>query len=290
MNLKKITVPLNEIEDLEISTDDGFTKTVEEFGVLQNVVLKKDGKKYKVIAGRRRIQAARKAGLGDISAILASTENEAIITLIENIHRSGNPAAEAKAMKELLDRKMTQEDIAHVLHIDRSQVSKRVKLLDLIPELFRMLEKGELKPSVARELADLSPKEQKGFLKRDSVTLKDAQKARRDKTLRGLKKVPAEVLEPEIGEPEVPAVVPKPLPEEKSKGTSLQDLYNLSEQEEKILKHAWKNGLLNPVKVKRKPMDDVSADFGMNKKNYSANLVKARRKIVTAICELEWKT
>lgn len=288
MKLKKITVQLSDIEDLEIQPESGFTKTVEDFGVLQDVILKEGGKKYEVIAGRRRIQAARKVGLRDISAVLVSTQNEAIITLIENIHRSGNPAAEAKAMKELLDRKMTQEDIAQVLHIDRSQVSKRVKLLDLIPELFELLEKGQLKPSVARELAGLPKKEQKKYLERDSVTLKEAKEAKREQTLKTLKKVPAEVLEPRVEEPEAPAIITSPVVPPELVDSGLQDLYGLSEQEEKILKHAWKNGLMNPAKVKRKPMDDVAKDFGMNKKTYSDNLVKARRKIISVICEFAW--
>lgn len=287
--MKKITVPLDKIEDLEVQPDSGMVKTVEEFGILQNVALSKDGKVYRVIAGRRRVQAARQAGLKEISAIDVTADQKALITLIENIHRSGNPAAEAKAMKELLDKKMTQEDIAHALHIDRSQVSKRVKLLDLIPELFEQLEKGQLKPSIARELAGLPKKEQKKFLKRDTVTLDEAKKAKREENLKNIKKVPAEMLEPHVEEPEAPAIIPTPVVPPESVGSGLQELYDLSEQEEKVLKHAWKNGLMDPAKVKRKPMDDVAADFGMKKKTYSDNLVKARRKILNAICESAWK-
>ncbi|MCK5601704.1 ParB/RepB/Spo0J family partition protein [Candidatus Pacearchaeota archaeon] len=294
--MKKITVPLDKIEKLEVQPDSGMVKTVEEFGILQNVALSKEGKVYRVIAGRRRVQAARQAGLKEISAIDVTSDNEAIITLIENIHRSGNPAAEAKAMKELLDKKMTQEDIAHVLHIDRSQVSKRVKLLDLIPELFELLEKSQLKPSVARELAGLPKKEQKKFLKRDTVTLDEAKKAKREENLKNLKKVPAEVLEPSVDKPALTKEKkaerqshPVPVMFEKPRLRDfLRGLYGLSEQEEKVLKHAYENGLMDPAKVKRKPMDDVAEDFGMKKKTYSDNLVKARRKILNKICELAW--
>jgi predicted transcriptional regulator len=189
-------------------------------------------------------------------------------------------------MKELLDKKMTQEDIANVLHIDRSQVSKRVKLLDLIPELFKQLEKGELKPSIARELAGLPKKEQKKFLERDSVTLKEAQGAKREQTLKTLKKVPASMLEPKVDlgskttEPEAPV---------ETKGsergeTALPD-FDLNEKEKGVLKHAYKHGLLDPGNIKRKPMDKVAKDYGVPKTTYSMHLVNARRKIVSVVCE-----
>lgn len=291
--MEKITVLLKKIEALEVQPDSGLVKTVEEVGILQNVILREEKGEYKVVAGRRRIQAARQVGLKDISAVVVGDENKAIITLIENIHRSGNPAAEAIAMQELLDKKMTQEDIAGVLHIDRSQVSKRVKLLNLTPELFGRLEKGDLKLSIARELADLSKKDQAEF-GRDSVTLKEAQKFKREKTSRTPEQVPfssvpselARALKPDADH-ETETVVPETPVETKGSGrgeTILPD-FDLSKKEKGVLKHAYTHGLLDPGNIKRKPMDEVAKDYNMKKTTYSMHLVNARRKIVSKVCE-----
>ena len=167
--------------------------------------------------------------------------------------RGINPAAEARMMKELLDGGMTQADIGRELHIDRSQVSKRVKLLRLIPELLDQLEKGDLKPSIGRELAGMSTEEQEKYLKRDSVTLRDVK------------------------------------PQHKTGDSVSVPEYDLIETEEQVLKDAHRQGLLTPgSNLRRKPMDKVAEEFGMPKTTYSMHLVNARRKIVTRYCKEKW--
>ncbi len=174
-------VPIRQIVTKKIRPEKGLVQTLKDYGQLQNVILTRTSGlgKYKVIAGRRRIQALIKLGKDEVQAMIIKNDpkGEAMISLIENMHRSDNPGSEATMLKRLMDGGITQEKLAAMLQVSQAQISKRIRLLSLTSKLFERLNRGELKPSIARELAKLPKKEQAPFENRDSITLEDLARA-----------------------------------------------------------------------------------------------------------------
>ena len=112
-----------------------LTDSIKEHGIVQPVIVKKEGSFYKLIAGERRWRAARMAGLKSIPAIVREfTDREVMeISLIENIQREDlNPIEEAIAYKRLMDEfGMTQEEISIKIGKSRSAVANILRLINL---------------------------------------------------------------------------------------------------------------------------------------------------------------
>lgn len=109
--------------------------SIKEHGVVQPILVKKDGDFYKLIAGERRWRAARIAGLKTVPVIIRDfSEHEIMeISLIENIQREDlNPMEEAEAYKRLIEEfGMTQEKISERIGKSRSSVANILRLLSL---------------------------------------------------------------------------------------------------------------------------------------------------------------
>ena len=95
------------------------------------------------------------------------------------LHKSGSPYEEALMLKELIDLGLSQKEIKELTGFSQSQISKKLSLLSLVPELQERLRKGELRFSAAYELTKLPPKVQREFAKKKRVYLKDVQEALR---------------------------------------------------------------------------------------------------------------
>lgn len=109
--------------------------SIKEHGIIQPLVLKKDGEVYTIIAGERRWRAAKSIGLTEVPAVLIdATEKDLLeISLIENIQREDlNPIEEAKAYKRLLDDfNLTQEELAKRVGKSRVAITNCMRLLNL---------------------------------------------------------------------------------------------------------------------------------------------------------------
>jgi len=109
--------------------------SIKEHGIVQPVIVKKDGDVYKLIAGERRWRAARIAGLKTVPAITREFSEREImeISLIENIQREDlNAIEEAFAYKRLIEEfNMTQEEVADRVGKSRSAVANLLRLLNL---------------------------------------------------------------------------------------------------------------------------------------------------------------
>ncbi|MFT3840277.1 MAG: ParB/RepB/Spo0J family partition protein [Myxococcaceae bacterium] len=138
---------------------DALAKSIKTQGVLQPVLVRRDGKGYRIIAGERRWRAAQKAGLGEIPALVReATEAEAFeLALIENLQREDlSPLEEADGYRRLMEeRKWTQEQVAERVAKDRSTVANALRLLALPPEVKTMLNEGALEAGHARALLGL---------------------------------------------------------------------------------------------------------------------------------------
>jgi ParB family transcriptional regulator, chromosome partitioning protein len=145
-------------------------------GVLQPVLVRKDGKHFRLIAGERRWRAAQRAGLKDIPAIVreASDAEAYELALVENIQRADlNPLEEAEAYRRLIDeRRMTQEQVADRVGKDRSSVANSLRLLALPNEVKQLVAEGDINMGHARAILGLSKASEMVALARDVVTEK----------------------------------------------------------------------------------------------------------------------
>ena len=136
---------------------DELAQSIEEKGIIQPLTVRKYGSGYQLIAGERRLRAARQAGLKSVPAILLSiiTDEEAMeISLIENIQREDlNAIEEAMAYRTLMDEcQLSQEELAKKVGKDRSTISNMLRLLKLSPEVRIALEKDQISMGHARAL------------------------------------------------------------------------------------------------------------------------------------------
>lgn len=133
------------------------------YGVLQPLLLVKNGERYLIIAGERRFRAALMAGLKTVPAIVREFTDQQIqeISLIENLHREDLNAIEAaEGMKELMDNHgLTQEDVAQRIGKSRPYVTNTLRLLQLPAEVADMVRNGDLSPGHARALISIDDKD-----------------------------------------------------------------------------------------------------------------------------------
>ncbi len=136
---------------------DALASSIAEVGLLQPILVRPDGDGYMLVAGERRLRAAKQTGMARIPAVIrGETEERSNVTeaLIENLQREDlSVLEEAAAYKQLLeDYGMTHEEVSHVVGKSRSAVSNTVRLLALPGRIQAMLVAGQLTAGHARAL------------------------------------------------------------------------------------------------------------------------------------------
>ncbi|MGF1666368.1 MAG: ParB/RepB/Spo0J family partition protein [Acidimicrobiia bacterium] len=131
--------------------------SIREVGVLQPIsVMQLDTGAYRLIAGERRLRAAKRAGLAEIPAVIRTVDDQSSLTeaLIENIQRENlSPLEEAAAYNQLLEEHgLTHEEIGVRVGRSRVAVTNSLRLLTLSAAIQGMLERGELSAGHARAL------------------------------------------------------------------------------------------------------------------------------------------
>lgn len=133
-----------------------LTESIKAQGLLQPILVRKDGDGYKIIAGERRWRASQAAGLKEIPAIVREvTEAQSFeLALVENLQRADlNPIEEADGYKRLVEEfKLTQEQVAQRVGKERSTVANALRLLALPPDVKDMVADGSLSMGHARAL------------------------------------------------------------------------------------------------------------------------------------------
>ena len=133
--------------------------SIRENGVIQPIVVQKQGEGYEIICGERRWRASRKAGLKKIPAVIREVSNTQSLkmALIENIHRQDlNPIEEAQAYKRLSHEfGLTQEVIAKQVGKNRATVANYLRLLKLSKGFQDDLITGQLTMGHARAMLAL---------------------------------------------------------------------------------------------------------------------------------------
>jgi ParB family transcriptional regulator, chromosome partitioning protein len=124
--------------------------SIKEQGIIQPILVQPtDGKDYKIIAGERRWRAAQIAGLSEIPVVIkqdVSKENILFLALIENLQREDlNAIEESRAYKKLTDSfQLTHEEISKKVGKSRSEITNKLRLLNLNTDVQKMLENKAL--------------------------------------------------------------------------------------------------------------------------------------------------
>lgn len=165
-----------------------LAESIKEHGVIQPVVLKKDGNTYTIIAGERRWRAAKSINLKEIPAVIMDLSDKAIleVSLIENIQREDlNPIEEAVAFKKLIeDFNLTQEELSKRIGKSRTAVTNCMRLLNLDDRVKEYLIDGVIteghgRALLAVEMHDLQYKIAQTIID-ESLSVREVEKLIRD--------------------------------------------------------------------------------------------------------------
>lgn len=150
--------PRDRFDDDELAA---LASSITTHGVLQPVIVRAapDGD-YELIAGERRLRAARQAGLETIPAVVRDSSGGEVLelALVENVQRADlNPIEEASAYRELVDRfGLSHEAVAHQVGKSRVAISNALRLLELAPETRQAIVDGRISEGHGRALAALT--------------------------------------------------------------------------------------------------------------------------------------
>ncbi len=140
-----------------------LTASIEEFGVLQPISVRKVRGGYELVAGERRYRAAENAGLDTIPAIILNVDEKksALLALLENLQRDDLSFFEvAESYQNLIKTQgMTQEEIAKKLGKSQSNIANKLRLLRLYPRTRRLILEHSLSERHARALLHLNDEE-----------------------------------------------------------------------------------------------------------------------------------
>ena len=145
-----------------------LARSIREVGVLQPVVVRRRNGGFELVAGERRVRAARLAGLATIPAIVREGDDSESLreALIENLHREDlGPLEMASAFQELLeDLGVTQETVAERLGWSRAHVANTIRLLSLPGDVQVLLAEQKIQAGHARALLGLPDDEARSTL------------------------------------------------------------------------------------------------------------------------------
>lgn len=140
-----------------------LVESIQTHGVLQPVLLREQGNQYQILAGERRVTAAKQAGLSTIPAYIKEVKDKDVlpVALVENVQREDlNPIEEANAYHELITNYgFTQTSLAKVLSKSRPVIANALRLLELPKHVVSLLEQGEISEGHARLLLTIKNKE-----------------------------------------------------------------------------------------------------------------------------------
>jgi ParB family chromosome partitioning protein len=130
--------------------------SIRNHGILQPLVVRQVGDRFQLIAGERRLRAAKAVGLSSVPVTVVDFNDQQTLeaALVENMHRADlNPIEKALGFKDYLDRyTATHEQLAARLGVARSSVTNLVNLLEMPDEIQGMLMRGELSLGHAKVL------------------------------------------------------------------------------------------------------------------------------------------
>lgn len=142
-----------------------LSESIREHGILQPLLVRRKGDEFEIIAGERRYQASKIAGLSELPVIIKDVDDQKMLelALIENLQRSDlNPIEEAKGYRQLIEASgMTQEALSKAVSKSRSAITNSLRLLDLPERVQELLFEGKLAAGHARAILAVPFEEQR---------------------------------------------------------------------------------------------------------------------------------
>ena len=139
-----------------------LTNSIKERGIIQPIIVRNsnsESSKFEIIAGERRWLAARKAGLHEIPVVVTEADDLKSLefAIVENVQRHDlNPLEEARGYKRLIDEfEYDQEKVSKFIGKSRSYITNSLRLLNLPPEVLRLIEDKKLTSGHAKILVGL---------------------------------------------------------------------------------------------------------------------------------------
>ena len=133
-----------------------LSESIKQFGVIQPLLVKKQGPLYEIIAGERRFRAAKLAGLTEVPVLIRNYDEKLSkeVAIIENIQREDlNAVEEALAYQSLISEyDLSQEELAERLSKKRTTITNSLRLLKLEEEILNYIREGKLKEGHGRAL------------------------------------------------------------------------------------------------------------------------------------------
>lgn len=156
--------------DYDLSKLNDLKNSIQERGILQPILVRKRGEAFEVVAGERRLRAAKELGLSKIPAIVKNLTDQdvLVIALVENIQREElNPIEEARAYKRLIEEfGYTHDTIAQSVSKNRSTVSNMLRLLNLHPDIQKEIFSKRISVGHARAILSLDSTQQADMVRK----------------------------------------------------------------------------------------------------------------------------
>lgn len=137
-----------------------LAQSIEEFGLLEPIIVREHGANFQLVAGERRVRAARLTGLRAVPALLRDFSDVEMmkVALVENLQRENlNPIEEAEGYQRLMDKfGFTQSQVAEAVGKKRPSVANALRLLNLSESEQQMVQDGRLSMGHAKVLLGVS--------------------------------------------------------------------------------------------------------------------------------------
>ncbi|HHT04869.1 MAG TPA: ParB/RepB/Spo0J family partition protein [Hydrogenispora sp.] len=150
--------------------------SIKEHGVLQPLLVRKKDPGYQLIAGERRLRAAKQAGLSTVPVVVKALDDRTVmeIALVENLQREDlNPLEEAEAYQRLITEfNLTQEEVAKAVGKSRPAIANTLRLLNLPEPIQQLVANGQLTMGHARALLSLERPEEQLYISEKIITEK----------------------------------------------------------------------------------------------------------------------
>ena len=175
-----------------------LSESIKQFGVIQPLLVKKQGPIYEIIAGERRFRAAKLAGLTEVPVLVRSYDEKLSreVSIIENIQREDlNAVEEALAYQSLISEyDLSQEELAERLSKRRTTITNSLRLLKLEEEILNYIREGKLKEGHGRALLAIPEGKKRLALARECVekklSVREVEKRSQEQTVQKKKKKP----------------------------------------------------------------------------------------------------
>ncbi|MEX0586446.1 MAG: ParB/RepB/Spo0J family partition protein [Pirellulales bacterium] len=185
-------------QDFDEDELEALAESIRQHGLIQPIVVRRQGDRYELISGERRLRAAIKAGWSEVPAQLREADDRQVaeIAIVENVQRKDlSPLEKAASFQRYLDDyHCTQEELASRIQIDRSTIANLIRLLELPGTVQQCLREGAITQGHARALLPLGDEEEQLRFCREIVAKQLSVRATEDAVQDAIRQADAEPL------------------------------------------------------------------------------------------------